>query len=157
MVNNNISRRTFNKALVAGSVALSVGMPAITVAKQENGHDALLHISTDGMLQIYSGVALLGNYGSENAVSPVCDVLGTIKYRIMTGPSPKHLPAILGQHQTALCFTSSQTNIKAARLLKSFLKVGVRSGKYIEDGVSSYTHAIARSLDPKGITVAVKA
>ncbi len=158
MKNKLISRRSFNKAMITGGVVLSVGLPAaISSSAGQGGQDGLLHINTDGELRIYSGVALLGNHGSEDAISPVCDVLGIKKYRIMSGLSPKHLPAILGQHQTDLCFSTVKTNLKAARLLKSFLKVGVRSGKYIEDGVAHSTHALALSLDPKGMTIAVKA
>lgn len=157
MKNMHISRRSFNKAFIAGGVVLSVGLPALKSSAQEKRQDGLLHINTDGEVLIYSGVALLGNHGSEDAISPVCDVLGAKKYRIMSGLSPKHLPTILGQHQTDLCFTTAKTNLKAARLLKSFLRVGVRSGKYIEDGVARSTYAAAMSLDTNGMTIAVKA
>lgn len=157
MIRKNISRRSFNKAVFTGGVIMSVGLPTAIAHKQESGQDAVLHISSEGVLQIYSGVALLGDHGSEDAIGPVCDVLGVRHYRIMSGQSPQHLPAILGQHQTDLCFTSAKTNLKAARLMRSFLKVGVRSGKYIDVGVALSTHNLANTLDPKGMTVAVKA
>lgn len=157
MVNLNISRRSLNKAICAGGLLLSVGLPACAVAKSKVHQEALLHISSEGELMIYSGVANLGHHGGEDAISPVCSLLGVRKYRLMSGRSPKHLPSILGQHQTDLCFTNATTNLKAAHLLSSFLAVGVRTGKFIDSGVSENTKALAMSLDPKGMTIAVKA
>lgn len=155
MVNAHISRRSFNKVILTGGLLMSARIPAYALPGFEKKQDGLLHIGAEGELQIYSGIAHLGQHGSEDAVGPVCELLGIRNYRLMSGHSPKHLPSILGQHQTELCFTCVQTNLKAARILSSFLSVGVRSGKYIEAGVAKNTSEFAMSLDPKGMTVAV--
>ncbi len=154
---NKISRRSFNKCVLGGALLVCTGAPTLTVQRQISDQDALLHIARDGELHIYSGLAHLGQHGSEDAVLPVCDILSAKRYRLMSGASPRHLPTMLGQYQTGLCFTRARTNKKAAGILKSFLSVAVRSGAYIEDGVSPSTRSLASLLDPKGLTIAVKA
>ncbi len=157
MIDKIITRRSFNKAIALTTVAISTGLPKGSFAKVMRIDDALLHINPHGLVEIYSGFAKLGQHGSEDAISPVCEILGARDFILMTGKSPKHLPAILAQHQTALCFTSAATNIKAATILRSFLNAGARTGKFIEPGVAHSTRVLAGSLDPKGMTVAVKA
>lgn len=154
---NNISRRSFNKCVIGGTMLLCSKASAIGYTPYKKGMDALVHIAPDGVLYIYSGIAHLGQHGSEDAITPVCEILQVKNYQLMVGASPAHLPAMLGQHETKLCFTSSKTNIKAAQLMKSFLSIGVRTGLYIENGVSSYTRTLASSLDLNGMTIAVKA
>lgn len=126
---HHLSRRNFNKALVAFTV--TSGFMGTSIAKAKGGQkaDGLIHLDGNGKINVYSGIANYNPYSDDNSVVVISDVLNC-SYNDLTmnvGNNPIHLPGMLGQHCNNISFSSIATNQAAAEVLKSELLQRVES------------------------------
>tara|TARA_R110002073_G_scaffold286787_2_gene451479 strand:- start:384 stop:893 length:510 start_codon:yes stop_codon:yes gene_type:complete len=159
----NISRRDFALGMAATGLVLGLRARLFATNSQEKAADALLHLRSNGKVDVYSGGAHHGAYAGEDTYNNLKKILNfsAEKFVIITGDNPVHLPGFLGQNLHHMSFTDEKTNQKAATILKSALENNQTSNfkqpiYIIEEGISQKTREIIQTLAPEGIIVAVR-
>ena len=159
----NITRREFTGGMLVAGLVLGLKTSVYASAVKEKQADALLHLRSNGKVDIYSGGALHGAYANEDTL----EILrSTLEYKaedlvIITGDNPAHLPGFLGQNLCHMSFTGEKTNQKAAMILKTELErehpIDLKQPIYIiEEGISLKTQEVIHGLSAEGIIVAVR-